>query len=101
MPNPVSSLGPIEPQVIAILKDLTVDWELDSQEEITSSTHLMADLAFESLDIVQLVVAIEKKFGRQGLPFPELFMREGDYVDDLTVGELVRFLEVHLSQGEA
>jgi acyl carrier protein len=56
----------------------------------------MEDLAFESIDVVQLVVALEKNFERKGLPFEQLFMREGDYVDELEVKEIVEFLHKNL-----
>jgi acyl carrier protein len=56
----------------------------------------MEDLAFESIDVVQLVVALEKNFERKGLPFEQLFMRDGDYVDELEVKEIVEFLHKNL-----
>jgi acyl carrier protein len=56
----------------------------------------MEDLAFESIDVVQLVVALEKNFERKGLPFEQLFMREGDYVNELEVKEIVEFLHKNL-----
>lgn len=86
----------IEKEVLAILDDLTQDWELDLAGGITVATRLMHDLAFESIDVVQLAVAIEQRFLRKGLPFESLFIRDGDYVDDLTVGEVVAFLRQHL-----
>jgi acyl carrier protein len=56
----------------------------------------MEDLAFESIDVVQLVVALEKNFERKGLPFEQLFMRDGDYVNELEVKEIVEFLHKNL-----
>lgn len=92
----VLSREEIQSRVIAVLEDMTADWELDSTEGIEPQTRLMEDLAFESIDVVQLVVAIEKEFDRKGLPFEKLFMHEGDYVDEILVKEVVDFLMENL-----
>lgn len=88
----VLSREEIQTRVIAVLEDMTTDWELDSTEGIASETKLMEDLAFESIDVVQLVVALEKEFDCKGLPFEKLFMHDGDYVDEILVKEVVDFL---------
>ena len=54
-------------------------------------------LEFESIDIVQLAVALEQSFGQKGLPFEQLFMRDGDYVDEIFVSEVVDFMAGQLS----
>jgi len=94
--NLVFSREAIQAQVINVLEKMTADWELEDAEKIDPETRLMEDLAFESIDVVQLVVALEKNFERKGLPFEQLFMREGDYVDELQVQEIVEFLEKNL-----
>jgi acyl carrier protein len=95
-PKTASVRQQILPQVIAILKDIMVDWETDISGEIGPGTRLVEDLYFTSLDVVQLVVAIEKHFDRRDLPFERLLMTGGRYIDDLTVDELVSFLESNL-----
>jgi acyl carrier protein len=82
--------------VIRILEDMTSDWDLDFSGGIKSDTRLIADLAFESIDMVQFVVAIEEKFMRRDLPFEKLLMVNGRYVDDLSVAEVSGFLQEHL-----
>ena len=57
---------------------------------------LLADLGFESIDIIQLVVAIEQMVGKRKLPFNELLMRDGRYVDDLSIGQIADFLASRL-----
>jgi acyl carrier protein len=79
-------------EVVAILEDMTRDWELEYSGEIGAGTRLMGDLSAESIDIVMLIVAIEERFHQPGLPFEELLMHEGRYVDDLTVEEIADFL---------
>ncbi len=88
----------IEAKVIEALEAMTADWELDLDKGINSETRLMEDLAFESIDVVQLVVALEQRLNRKNIPFEHLFMEEGDYVDDLVVSEIVEFLEGELQK---
>lgn len=87
----------IQSQIISLLNDMTQDWDLDTGMEIGPGTALMGDLSFESIDMVQLAVALEQSFDKKGLPFEELFMREGDYVDELHVSEVVDFISRHVA----
>lgn len=86
----------IQATLVGILENMTQDWDLELDAAIGSDTRLMEDLAFESIDVVQLAVSIEQAFGTKGLPFENLFMRDGEYVDDLRVGDVVAFLETNL-----
>lgn len=86
----------IQLKVITVLQDMIADWDLDDVNEIDAETRLMEDLAFESLDVVQFVVALEKAFERKNLPFQNLFMRDGDYVDEIKVKEVVEFLNKNI-----
>lgn len=83
--------GQIERVIIDVVTELTLDWDYDDVS-ITADTELCADAGFESLDIVQLVVLIEKKLGSPGIPFEQLFMNEGRYIDDVTIKELAAFI---------
>ncbi len=83
-------------EVVAILDDMTGDWDVQFEGGIRPETRLIADLAFESVDVVQLIVAVEEHFARRDLPFEHVLMKDGQYVDELTVGELVDFLVKHL-----
>jgi acyl carrier protein len=82
--------------VLRILQHMTSDWDLDLAGGIGPSSLLVADLGFESLDIVQLIVAIQETFHRRDLPFEQLLMVDGRYVDDLEVAQVVDFLVAHL-----
>lgn len=87
----------IEKKVIAIANETVADWGLDLPGGITRDTKLVADLNFESMDIVQFAVGIERAFDRKGLPFERLFMKDGAYVEDLSVGEVTEFLCTQLA----
>lgn len=82
---------------IHILEDMTSDWDMEFTEPIGPETKLVADLQFESIDIVQFIVAIEGKFRRRGLPYEELLMVDGRYVDEIKVEDTVDFLFHHLN----
>jgi acyl carrier protein len=89
----------INTAVLEILKDLTADWDTDYAGDIGPDTLLIEDLAFESIDVVQLVVSLEGRFQRRDLPFEKLLMNDGRYVDDMTVRQIVDFLESKLGRG--
>ena len=78
--------------LVTLLQDFTQDWDHDFQGTMGRDTRLFADLAFESIDIIQLVVAIQEEVVRAKLPFEKLLMREGRYVDDLSIGQIADFL---------
>ena len=66
-------------------------------QAVDTQTKLVADLEFESIDVIQLVVALEERFRRRNLGFDQLLMVDGRYVDDLDVAAIVRFLSTRLA----
>lgn len=83
-------------ETIAILSEMTADWDTGFSGGIGPQTGIIADLAFESIDVVQLVGAIEERFGKRGLPFEEILIKDGNYVDEIKVSEIADFLAKHL-----
>ena len=81
----------------AILKEMTADWNSGLQPEIEWHSRLIADLDFESMDVVALVTMIEQFYGRVDFPFVELVTANGTYRDDLCVSDTVDFLVKYLS----
>jgi acyl carrier protein len=92
----VNNRAAIQDVVLQILKDLTSEWDTDYAGEIGPDTRLIADLDFESIDVVELVVSLEGRLQRRDLPFEKLLMEDGRYVEDLTVRQVVDFLESQL-----
>lgn len=88
----------IEQKIISVLNDMTQDWELDSVEAIGPDTGLMNDLEFESIDVVQFAVALEQGFNQKGMPFEQLFMHDGDYVDEIKVSQVADFLDTTINK---
>lgn len=87
----------IEAGVVAILKDMTSDWDVDFSGEMDASTRLVQDLGFQSIDVVQFVQDLEARFKRRGLPFEEFLMKGGGYVEEIEIGDVVAFLQRHLN----
>ncbi|HSW12308.1 MAG TPA: acyl carrier protein [Solimonas sp.] len=79
-------------KLIALLQDFTQDWDNEFEGEMGRSTKLLGDLSFESIDIIQLIVAIQEEVVGAKLPFEKLLMRDGRYVDDLSIGQIADFL---------
>ncbi len=75
-----------------ILQNMTADWDTSFDGGVTAATRLIGDLSFESIDVVQFIVALEEHFNRRDFPFEKLLMQDGRYVEELTVGEVVEFL---------
>lgn len=84
--------------LLVILNDVTPGWETGFAGMIRPETRLGADLAFESIHLVRLAVAIQERFRRQNLPFQELLIRDDGIVDDLRVKDVVDFLYLHLNK---
>ena len=51
----------IENKIIVIANETIADWGLDLPGGVTRDTHLVEDLNFESMDIVQFAVGIENE----------------------------------------
>jgi acyl carrier protein len=81
---------------ISILEEMTGDWDMDYGDPLSERTRLVEDLEFESIDVVQLIVAIEQKFGVKGIPFEKVLMQDGRYVDEIRVEQFIDFLDTHL-----
>ena len=88
----LSTRADVENAVVGVVNQTIQDWDMDLPGSVTVETLLKQDLAFESIDIVQFAVAIEQAADRKGLPFERLFMKDGDYVDDVRLSQVVDFL---------
>lgn len=95
--SPIEQQLTVERRLISLLAEFVEDWGVEQQ--IGPQTRLVADLEFESIDIIQLIVAIEQHFQRRDFRFDELLMTDGRYVDDLSVDQISRFLEKRLALG--
>jgi acyl carrier protein len=103
MADAVSALSKAEIQerVVAVLMEMVKDWDLDYLDPVGAQTKIVEDLGFESVDLMQLMVAVEKEFGVRGLPYEQILMEDGGYVNEISVGQLVEFLHPGLNAKSA
>lgn len=81
----------IHESIEEILRGMTKGWDLDD-EQLGPETQLVSDLGFSSVDIIHLMASMEMRFN-QKMPYDEIVMRDGRYVDDLSLRELADFVE--------
>ncbi len=90
-------MKPTQDEILAgikeILAEMIEDWDLDLKT-IGADTRLSADLGLSSIDALHLVAAIDMRFNRR-LPYERLILKDGKYVEELTVGDLTRFVYDH------
>ena len=79
-------------KLVAVLEDMIEDWDLDFDRPLGDETRIVADLGFESVDLMQLIVAIDQVVGSRNLPFDEVLMEDGGYVNEITIGRLADFI---------
>lgn len=82
--------------VITTLETLMQDWEIE--EPIGSETRVVADLGFESIDLIQMVSALEQAFRLHGISLVDMLVADGRYVDDLSVGQIADAIAVRVDQ---
>jgi acyl carrier protein len=95
-PEVAAKSDAVVPQLIKLLEDFTQDWDHEMEGSMNRETKLLGDLGFESIDIIQLVVAIEEDISKKKVPFDKLLMQHGRYVDDLSIGQISDFIAVFI-----
>lgn len=68
----------------------------DEPGELTPATMLNADLGISSVDAIHIVIMLEDRLGIP-LSFETLAVKDGEYVEDLALSELLRFVEQSVS----
>ena len=82
--------------VKSTLESLVQDWDIE--EPIQSNTLVVADLGFESIDLIQMVAALERAFQLKGSSLVEMLVEDGRYVDDLSVEQIAAGIERRLGK---
>ncbi|MAF66350.1 MAG: acyl carrier protein [Planctomycetes bacterium] len=95
-----AALSRFELDTVEVLKELTEDWDTGFGGAMNAETSIVHELEFESIDVVHLVTALEARYERSDIPFAEMLMVDGRYVEDLTVGQIAVFLERHVGAAE-
>lgn len=80
----------MEAIVFEVVNELLDTLDTEFEGEVASEVTLVEDIGFSSIDFVQMIVAIEEKLG-QKIGFQDMLMKDGKYVEDLSIGEVVDF----------
>lgn len=83
-------------EVLQVTTHVISDWELDLPEPLGPTTQLVADLDFDSIDLVCLFLAIESRYEGTKFGFEDLVMVDGEYVEDLSLAEIASFAKQRL-----
>ncbi len=67
---------------------------------IEPGTRLGADLGITSVDVIHLALLLEDRF-KKPLRFQDLLVVDGDYVTDVTAGQILEFLARGLGLADA
>lgn len=67
------------------IKDIIIEQLQVDESEVTMDTNLMKDLSADSLDAVEIIMAIEEEYGME--------IPDEDAETFQTVGDLVRYVE--------
>jgi acyl carrier protein len=73
------------------LKKIIVDQLGVEPDQVTMEAKFRDDLKADSLDLVELIMAIEEEFGGE--------VSDEDAQKIVTVGDAVRYIEAHFQQG--
>lgn len=85
------TMPPADTATLRLLEEFASDWGLDDAR-ITAETWLKVDLGFESADLMQLFSALREEYPGLPLPFQDLVLRNGRFVPDLQVAEIIAFV---------
>jgi len=72
------------------VKGIVVDQLGVAEEEVTAEASFVDDLGADSLDVVELVMALEEEFGVE--------IPDDDAEKIVTVGEAVKYIESHAGE---
>lgn len=86
----------IEAVVVQVVEDILDAIDSELEEDVSPDDMLIADAGFSSIDFVQMTVMIEEKLG-QKIGFQDMLMKDGQYVADLSVGQVIDFVVDRLS----
>jgi acyl carrier protein len=85
-------------QLVEVLEDMTSDWDIEFSGKIAEQTMLVGDLAFESIDVVHLIVTLGQIYEEKDLGFERILIEDGRYVSDLSVAQIADFLVKTLTE---
>lgn len=85
----------VQKAVMSIIENMTQDFDFEFSGGIKPESMLGKDLGFESVDVVELFVAIEQHFKKRGIPFQKLVADAEEY-QDISINQIIDFLHQNL-----
>jgi acyl carrier protein len=82
-----SAARPVDPQIVARVQHVISEHLGIPRDQVTRNAKLMADLGADSLDIVEIVMAIEEEFG--------ISYSDEDAAKAVTVGDMIDYVAAH------
>ena len=86
----------VEQVIVDLTKELIEDWGLEDVD-VSKATTLKGDLGFASADTMQLFTMIQEHYSGIPFKFQELVMKDGKFIDDLTLEQVIVFILKKLS----
>lgn len=80
----------IQKDIIGIVTTMIEDWDLDV-DDLGLETKFNEDLCVSSVDMLNLMASIDMKYKKK-LPYESLIVKDGQYVKELSVGDLATFV---------
>lgn len=80
----------IREEIKEVLEEMIEMYDLPTTE-ITDELLLIETLGFSSVDIMHFLASIDMRFERH-LPYDKIMLKNGEYVSDLSFGEIVDFV---------
>ena len=87
----------VEQVIIDLTNELIEDWGLEDVVTVSKETTLKGDMGFASSDTMQLFTMIQEHYTGTLFKFQELVMKDGKFIDDLTLGQVIVFILKKLS----
>lgn len=81
----------VESVILQLTRDFIEEWGLEDIA-VTKDTRIKADIGFDSSDTMQLFAAISEHYSGTDFTFQELVVRDGKFVDDLSLGQIAVFV---------
>jgi len=89
-----NTITDITQTITDILNEMIEMYEMP-KVSISPDTYLSASLGFTSIDMMHVLASVDMRFETH-LPYDNLIMKNGEYISDLSVGEIAAFVEENL-----
>ena len=76
--------------IIEIVRTMTADWDIDP-DEVKPNSLLEQDFGFSSMHGMSLLASIDEELDVR-LPYENLVLRDGAYINDLSIADITRFV---------